>query len=93
MPRSAIEKRLERCRSKVLNNLLKVYKKVDGCSEPFHFHCYDKNGHKFVRVELDEITEAVKEQLVEKKRGMPMNTFIQVHIFERHGRDPRLIDI
>ena len=93
MAQPAIKKRFDRCKLKTLHNLLKVYRCVYPYQEPFHYHCYDKNGHKFVRVEINDFLEVTEEQLVEIKKPLPNNTFIQVHFFERHAQDPKLIDI
>lgn len=93
MPQPAVKKRFERCRVKVLNTLLNNYKAVFPHKEPFHYHCYDMNGHKFIRIELDEIPAVLREQLSEIKKGMPLNTFIQIHLFEKHAQKASLIDL
>lgn len=89
----AVKQRLERCKIKTMNSLLASYKIVYAVPEPFHFHCVDKNGHKFVRVEIGEFSETIREQLSEMRKELPPQTFIQVHFFEKHAQKPKLINI
>jgi len=89
----AVKQRLDRCKIKTLNNLLTSYNIVYPAPEPFHFHCLDKNGHKFVRIEIEDFSEAVREQLSEMRKELPAQTFIQVHFFEKHAQKPKLINI
>jgi hypothetical protein len=93
MPQPAIKKRADNCKVKVLNSLLSSYKIVLPAKDPFHFQCVDKNGHKFVRVEVNSIPEEIKKQLLEFKKECPDNTFIQVHFFKKHDRKAKLINI
>lgn len=93
MVQPAIKQRFERCRVKTLNNLLNVYNVVLPEKEPFHFHCYDKNGHKFVRVEVNDLPEALKENLLEIKKGLPAHTMIQIHYYEKNAKKAKKIDL
>lgn len=92
MAEPAVKQRLERCKIKTLNNLLTSYKIVYSAPEPFHFQCIDKNGHKFVRVEINELLEVVREQMSEMRKELPPQTFIQVHFFEKYAQKPKLIN-
>jgi len=93
MTQPAIKKRFDRCKLKTLNSLLISYKSVYPAPEPFHFQCIDRNGHKFVRVEIDDFLEMTREQLLEAIKTFPDHTFIQVHFFEKYAKNPKLIDI
>ena len=93
MSELAERRRLRKYKEKTLNNLLNNYRIVLTAQKPFHFHCYDKNGHKFVMIETDDLSDITKERLKEIKKGLPDHSIIQIHFYEKYAKKPKLIDI
>ena len=91
MPEGAYTQRLRRAKKRTLNNLLNVYKIVMPASEPVHYYC--PKAKMFVWVELDELTEEKRNELIKFKNDCSTDTIIQVHLYRGKDKKPELEEV
>jgi len=95
MTQSAIKKRFIRCHARTLLNLTENYDKVraEPESSPYHFMVIDERGIKYIRIELNGLSDETKRVLEEFRKKCPPSTIFEVRIFHRYRRLPERITI
>lgn len=95
MAQSAIKKRFNKYYARTFLNLTENYKHVH--TEPegslFHFMAVDKLGIKYIRIELNSLSDETKRELEAYQEKCPPNTICEVRIFHKYGRSPERITI
>lgn len=91
MPEEAVKQRERRAKERTLDSLLSVYKLVIPVSKPVHYFCPKSNI--FIKVELDELLNGTKEELIEFKKSCSKDTIIQVHLFKKRAKKPDIKEI
>lgn len=91
MTEDAYRLRLWRAKKRTLNNLLSVYRIVMPVPEPVHYYC--PKAKMFVRVELDELTEEKRSELVEFKNDCSEDTTIQIQTYKKGATKSELEEI
>ena len=95
MSQPAIKRRFNKYYTRTLLNLTDNYVRVHPEPEesPFHFMAVDELGVKYIRIELDSVSEDMKNKLETFRKKCPPNTICEVRIFHKYGRSPERITI
>jgi len=91
MPQSAIKQRLARRKAQVMTNLLNHYKEVTMAPEPTHFFC--RKTRTYFRVEVDRLSTAMQQKLVEFKARINKTDKVKVFVFKKNAQKPEVKEI
>lgn len=95
MSQPAIKRRFNKCHTRTLLNLTENYKRVHPEPEDslFHFMAVDELGIKYIRIELNGLSDEIKKGIEEYRKKCPPNTIYEVRIFHKYNRLPERIVI
>jgi hypothetical protein len=91
MAEEAPKQRFRNAKKRTFKSLRSLNKYVIPVPSPTHYFCPRINT--FIRVEIDELQEAVKEDLHEFKNHCSSAISIQVHLYTKHAKKPEIIEI
>jgi len=91
MSEEAPKQRLRYAKKRTYQNLCNLYRYVIPVPAPTHYFCPRTNT--FIRAEIDELQESIKENLKEFKNHCSSNTTIQVHLYVKGSKKPEIIEI
>ena len=91
MAENARTQRLRYAKKRTLSSLLDVFKVVMPVPEPAHYYC--PKAKMFVRVELDELKESKRRELVEFKNDCSDDTIVQVQVYKEGATKPEFEEI
>ena len=95
MSQSAIKRRFNKCHTRTLLNLTENYDKIrtEPKDSPFHFMVVDEQGIKYIRVELDSLSDEMRREIETYRKECPPNTICEVRIFHKYKKLPERIKI
>ena len=95
MSQPAIKRRFVKCHAHTFLNLTENYKRVyvETESSPFHFMVVDELGVKYIRIELNGLSDKTRKVIEEYRKKCSSNTICEVRIFRKYGRIPERITI
>lgn len=91
MAEEAVKQRLRYAKTKTFNNLQNVYKIVIPVSKPNHFYC--PKGNLFIRIEVNDLSDSIKNDLIDFKNNCSKDTRIEVHVFKKNHQKPEIKEI
>ncbi len=88
MAQPAIKRRFIKYHTRTLLNPTENYDKVHTEPEgsPFHFMAVDELGIKYIRIELNGLSDETKKALEEYRKKCPSTTICEVRIFHKYRR-------
>jgi len=95
MAQSAIKKRFNKYHARTFQNLIENYDnvRIEPKDSPFHFMAVDELGIKYIRVELNDLSNEMKSKVEEYKKSCPPGTVCEVRIFHKYKRFPERITV